>query len=191
MSDPYVTKGGIEIHKPKLFLLTGKTSKGNPTRKWQIVGEVENAAGDWVRKPSFVDAATAAKYGGEKKATKKVMATPKARKSCKAKAEEALEKCEAKTKAKSKAKSKSKAKAKTTKKSKKDESEEEEEEEEEVSSSEEEGEELEENEDEDESSEPTPKAKTPKSKGKAKGKGKGKSTKAKGKSTKAKVTKKK
>lgn len=102
MSDPYVTKSGIEIHKPKLFLLVGKTSKGNDTRKWQIVGKVENAKGEMVNKPTFVTAEVAAEYGGEKKATKKQMATPKARKSCKAKAKEYEEKCDEKKAAKAK-----------------------------------------------------------------------------------------
>lgn len=98
MSDPYVTTGGTEFHQPKVYRLKGKTAAGNPSERWQIQGLV-----DGKNKPTWISKATGEEY---KAAGFKIIAgtmkTPKARKSCKDKAAEVEEKCEAKKAAKKK-----------------------------------------------------------------------------------------
>lgn len=81
----YVTKGGLEIHNPKLFVFATTSKAGNKTDRYMIKGQTE--AG--VVKTSFIGKADIAKWG---KATRMEAKPAKARKSCKAKFEE----CEAK-----------------------------------------------------------------------------------------------
>lgn len=155
MANPFVTTSGIEIHDPKLILQVGKTTTGKERRMWRLEGQAVGSDGEkMIKKSIIISADTAKEYGGEKKAVKKTMATPKPRKSCKAKAKDYEEKCEAKKK-KSSPKKAAKKKA-----PKKEESEEPSEEEEKIREESSSSEELPEEEPES-SSEESPKKKSP------------------------------